>query len=699
MATSHEWHAGELFVQSQLGYKDAVAGAHPIFRPQLNVQHQQFYTDLSILPVCTLDARGRPWGSFLAAKDGQHGFIQSPSFTSLIATQLSLHQDHPVEMALREGAKFGMTQLVRGDDHSYQGPGLKLIAGVGVMFENRRRNKFAGFINERNIGTESERTIQVEVMESLGNCPKYINTRTLIPHPDYNPVVVHKALDLAPGDLLPEETRRHIARSDALFLATRYTSLVHTIFKSHLGINIRGGKPGFLRITTELVANARGEKGQRQVAYLPDYSGNRFMSSLGNIHSDKVAGVTVPLMQKGKPIDVVYLTGDAEVLIGQESMRVFPGVNTCVRIELTGYLHVHDAVPLMPASFILGDGVEDSEDKGEDAIGWSPYNPPVRRLRSELASLHPGPNADVSLEAPANEASIIDFEEHTSDLATITFRLSHPVKYHAGQHVILDCGSLLDAEVKEYRHMADKYGGERELNDTGLRTWTISSAPRCSNIAEHELKVSMRRVETGLITPKLFDVAKKAKEGKLEVMLPVLGVGGDFVLPSVGSGGRTVLWVASGVGVTPFLAFLQALANSKESGWEITMILAVRRAEAAPMLQLVRKAIAADSAASPASRYPVGDLNLYIVSAGLEDQDNLTESEVFPATFHVSVTRHSVRLSPELLLSIASEGPTDDKREMEAWVCGPPSLEASVLRTLEKAGTLTSKVHHESFSF
>ncbi len=126
---------------------------------------------------------------------------------------------------------------------------------------------------------------------------------------------------------------------------------MQTIFKSHLGINIRGGKPGFLRITTETITTSSGDKEQRQVAYLPDYSGNRFMSSLGNIHSDRVAGITVPLMRRGLPIDVVYLTGKAEVLLGKDSSSVFPGVNTCVRIELTGFMHVHDAVPLMPDTF------------------------------------------------------------------------------------------------------------------------------------------------------------------------------------------------------------------------------------------------------------------------------------------------------------------------------------------------------------
>ncbi|SPO21165.1 uncharacterized protein UTRI_00642 [Ustilago trichophora] len=683
MASSHEWHAGELYVQTQLGHKDAVAGAHPIFRPQLTLQHQQFHTSLNILPVCTLDSSGRPWASFLSAKDGSHGFIKSPSFSSLIATQMNLHDDHPVETALKEGAKFGMTAMVRGDDTSYQGPALKLIAGVGVMFDNRRRNKFAGFINERNVGSAEERTIQVEVMESLGNCPKYINTRNLVANPQHKPEMLHKSLNLPPGELLPHDTRAHIAKADAVFLATRYTSPTQTIFKSHLGVNIRGGKAGFLRIISEMVLSASGEKQQRQVAYLPDYSGNRFMSSLGNIYSDKVAGVTIPLMQKNRPIDVVYLTGDAQVLLGEESRKIFPGVHTCVRIEITGFMHVKDAVPLMPADYDPADGVEDFDGKGQDGIGWSPYNPPVQRLFSELSSTQSGPAEAGS--APANEASIVAFEEHTPELATFTFRLSHPVKYIAGQHIILDCSTLLSDQVKEYKHMSDKRGGEKELNDSGVRTWTISSAPRDDR--EGEVKVTMRRVDKGLITPTLFDVAKEASSEKPGAILPVLGIGGDFTLPHDPSTSKQMLWIASGVGITPFLSFLRSLANtSKATQVNVTLIVAVRRTEAATLLDLIHNSITASA--------PVGKLNLHIFSAGLQDSEASTPPQPESSAFEVQITRHSTRLTPDLLLSL-----TYGKEKAEAWVCGPPALEAAVLETLEKAGWEAGMVRRESFSF
>lgn len=356
-----------------------------------------------------------------------------------------------------------------------------------------------------------------------------------------------------------------------------------------------------------------------QVAFLPDYSGNRFMSSLGNIYSDGVAGITIPLMQKGRPIDVVYLTGDAKVLLGKDSTRVFPGVNTCVRIKLTGFMHVKDAVPLIP-----GDGVEDFEQKGQDGIGWSPYNPPVRRLASELSSL-----------------------------------------------------SSSDAAMKA----AEKYNGEKELNDTGVRTWTISSAPRSSE--EQGVKVTIRRVEKGLVTPKLFELGKKGDKG---ARLPVLGVGGDFVLPS--NIDRKLLWVASGVGIRPFLSFLSSLSHSTTTSLDITLILAVRRAEAQPILNLVSSSIASATGAK-------GNLGIHVLSAGLTDSDILANPfRTGEGAFETSVTKHSARLSPELLVQISGEALAG-----EAWVCGPPALETMVMQTLEKAGWEAERVHRESFAF
>jgi ferredoxin-NADP reductase len=147
------------------------------------------------------------------------------------------------------------------------------------------------------------------------------------------------------------------------------------------------------------------------------------------------------------------------------------------------------------------------------------------------------------------------------------------------------------------------------------------------------------------------------------------------------------------VGITPFLSFLASLRASTESVTiDLTMILAVRRAEAVAMLTLVRQALES----GPTSSFLNGMLSLHVVSAGVQDSDLGASTTV--GGLQVSVTKHSQRLDPELLLSISgTEAEGADKPE--AWVCGPASLEAVVMQTLQDAGWPADKLHRESFSF
>lgn len=70
-----------------------------------------------------------------------------------------------------------------------------------------------------------------------------------------------------------------------------------------MDISHRGGKPGFIR-------NDEGE------LTVPDFTGNRFFNTLGNILLTGRAGLIVPCFQTG---DVLVLTGDAAVGLDEDS--------------------------------------------------------------------------------------------------------------------------------------------------------------------------------------------------------------------------------------------------------------------------------------------------------------------------------------------------------------------------------------------
>lgn len=102
------------------------------------------------------------------------------------------------------------------------------------------------------------------------NCPKYINVRDFVSATDTHPHVVYRRLDLAPNERLPDDVISFIHSLDTLFLGTYYDAGEHSErFPSHVGMNQRGGKPGFARV--------RPSDGQTLV--IPDYSGTSIESA------------------------------------------------------------------------------------------------------------------------------------------------------------------------------------------------------------------------------------------------------------------------------------------------------------------------------------------------------------------------------------------------------------------------------------
>ena len=124
------WHRGERAIQSKMGYADVMSEAWTWIGPEMAEEHQIFYTNrLPFIPVTTIDDQQRPWSSILAGPDGQPGFA-----TSRHLGELTLNA------SLWDGDPLPQNVLA-----SRESPAL--IAGIGVEFSTRRRNKFAGYID------------------------------------------------------------------------------------------------------------------------------------------------------------------------------------------------------------------------------------------------------------------------------------------------------------------------------------------------------------------------------------------------------------------------------------------------------------------------------------------------------------------------------------------------------------------------
>ena len=179
---------------------------------------------------------------------GAPGFIRSPD---------SLTLEIACDIELAPGAPVGL---------------------LGIDFATRRRNRANGVVRSNAGGT-----LVVEVRESFGNCPKYITVREVeAAHRQPQPPRAFAGLDAA--------ARALVAASDTFFVAT--SGGEHGLDISH-----RGGPAGFARIDGDTLA-------------IPDFSGNRYFNTLGNMLLDDRAALLFIDFASG---DVLTLRGTVAI--------------------------------------------------------------------------------------------------------------------------------------------------------------------------------------------------------------------------------------------------------------------------------------------------------------------------------------------------------------------------------------------------
>ncbi|CAE7197005.1 unnamed protein product [Rhizoctonia solani] len=596
-------------------------------RDHLPIQHRTFHTsNIAFLPLTTLDSHARPWVSLVASKSGKPGFVESPSEVELIINA-DVWEGDPVRDNLKEG---------KG----------KLVAGVGVEWATRRRNKVAGVV--RNVDWDgASMKLDLKVTQTLGNCPKYISIRAVEPSAT-SPRVVHHKPTLGQGDRLPDGVIEFIHRADTIFVGTTYVAdpSQEETFPSHLGTNHRGGRAGYVRVRKDGLT-----------LVVPDYSGNRFMNSLGNVQATPLAGITILDFSTG---DILYLTGRAQNVFDQPAREIMDRTSLLTLVTTTGYTFVQNAMPVRQV-------------RGTQSVP-SPYSPPIRYLLEEKPKGNVEDGTTLLLER---------IQLHSSDLATFTFTPSTNVQVKPGQAAIIDTTQFVGA--REYAHMASQSGQELSLNDDGIRTWTVSGQSPSG-----ALQLTMREKPGGYVTGRLFAVAKKmgqmaprlledARPVGLQVSL--VGIDGDFMLPSEG---KKLLWVAGGVGITPFLAMLKGMAQGGQS-WDVVLVLAVRRSDVEAFSQLVSDAVSQLGSASV-------KLRVVLYSSGLKDLP--VDFGTLPDGTKVPVAIHGSRVAQN---DLASE--EVDAKGREVYVCGSLEMEELAIKGLQLVGVDPKSVHRENFAY
>jgi hypothetical protein len=220
------------------------------------------------------------------------------------------------------------------------------FAGVALDFSQRSRVKLAGEVDTVALSSDGTLTLSLRANEHMGNCPKYITVRELRP-------TRREAETIALGKVLPAAARALLLEASTVFIATRHVDPDPS--ESDMGLNHRGGPKGFLRYFED-------EHGGH--LELPDYSGNRFYQSLGNVETDPVMGVAVPDFLSGALLQV---TGRARNLFDAAVERLMPGASLVTLVSID--------------EAFLTAGALDLEQVGDEQP--SPYNPGLRTLTAE----------------------------------------------------------------------------------------------------------------------------------------------------------------------------------------------------------------------------------------------------------------------------------------------------------------------------
>lgn len=284
------FHAGEQALQARVGVRDRMEMiGRQIIRDHLPEQHRELFEKLPTLLVATLDGDGQPWATLLS---GAPGFVQATDARSLRIHANPAAAD-PAAAGLQPGAAVGV---------------------LGLEPHTRRRNRMNGVI-----GAVDRDAWSVQVVQSFGNCPKYIQAR--------RPTLQADRIAGPPraeGARLSDVARALVERSDTLFLASSSASTVANAGQAGAGVDVshRGGRPGFVHVE-------RGDRGDRLT--LPDYAGNSLFNTLGNLLLWPHAGLLFVDWDEG---DMLQLAATAEIQHEGEELAAFPGAQRLLHLQL-----------------------------------------------------------------------------------------------------------------------------------------------------------------------------------------------------------------------------------------------------------------------------------------------------------------------------------------------------------------------------
>ena len=451
-AKTSPWHEGELTLQRAVGAVDMMAsvGQRQLARTWMPDQHRAFYAQLPFVVLGAVDRQGDVWATLRA---GQPGFMNSPDPQTL-HINLEPEPNDPAQEGMGEGDAIGM---------------------LGIELHTRRRNRMNGLVRR-----QLAPGLEVAVSQAYGNCPRYINLR------QYHFV---DAQAVAPRQLTVSDplVRRLVTAADSFYIAT----YVVRDGERQVDASHRGGKPGFVRMD---------EDGSLTI---PDFSGNLFFNTLGNILLNPRAGLVFVDFQTG---DLLQMSGSAQVLLDDPEISAFQGAERLLRFTPQRIVH-------RPAAIALRWKDQDEGDSPNSLMTGS-WEQAAERLQAE------------ALRSRWRSLQVTRVVDESPDIRSFYLQASDGLglpRFEAGQHVPVRI--LLE-------------GHKAPL----IRTYSVSSAP-----SDDFQRISVKR--DGSVSSHLHEQVRALHE--IEARAPQ----GHFTVQPTER--RPLVLLAAGVGITPLLSMLR----------------------------------------------------------------------------------------------------------------------------------------------
>lgn len=300
-------------MQARVGVLERMdAVGRRVVRKFMPDQHRTFFAQLPLIVVGSVDRTGWPWASILT---GSPGFIISPDPTTLCVSTLPLPDD-PLSDVLSVGWS---------------------IAFLGIELPTRRRNRMNG-----HVVTIDAAGFSVTVEHSFGNCAQYIQVRDY-PSSMALPRVPQRAQRFSGLDSRAKDL---ITCCDTFFVASCLPS-GGCLKRWSVDVSHRGGYPGFIHTAPD------------GAIVIPDYHGNSFFNTLGNLSLYPRAGLLFIEFATG---DLLLLVGTAEIVWDGDEVRALPGAERLWRVRPVHGLWL---LGVLPTGFVHHEASCAASDKGD----------------------------------------------------------------------------------------------------------------------------------------------------------------------------------------------------------------------------------------------------------------------------------------------------------------------------------------------